>query len=79
MLGVVSNMRKTIVTCDICGVERNGGFNKISLSLYDEIQCEAIYVPSKKYQDLCFNCFRGLRKAIELEIEKLSDGRITYP
>ena len=64
-------MRKTIVTCDICGSKHTNSHYRIELSFYDRVQCEGFVVPSEKYRDLCGGCFDKLRKAIELEMEKL--------
>ena len=65
---------KTInFTCDLCGKTWIGeSWSKITLSFYDNIQFNTLYVPNKKYEDLCIKCFDDLRKAIEKVIEEKS-------
>lgn len=68
---VGEEMRKTIVTCDICGSEHVDESYKIELSFYCRIQFNGFTVPDEKYSDLCFSCFDRLRKVIEQEMEKI--------
>lgn len=68
---VDKEMRKTIVTCDICGSEHVDHSYRIQLCFYDKVQFNEFTVPREKYSDLCFSCFDRLRKVIEQEMEKI--------
>lgn len=64
-------MRTINLTCDICN--KTGtviDWQDIRLTLHDKIQNNMLTIPSKKYEDICFECFLILRKKIEEVIEE---------